>query len=444
KQICLFNGPQQHQQNSLVNPTNPTTSNSTHRTTTDLPENIINHCTGPFTHQNLTTAATRYATSRFPFQPFIVRFDTEQVNLNQFKESIVNHFKSSHQAEVEILNCRTSKVKCNNNDIDFLLYLKNSTSFALLYDKLNWPLTIAGKEFTFPSWPSIPPQLSVIIKNVNINIEFEEFSNEVKALVHDVINVVRMNNKFGNDIHLVKLELSSTSTRQDLLNAKKLIVNYISYDVIEFLSPATVLICSKCSGIGHFRTQCTEQHETCKTCAQAFSDLKNHRCTADPVCKHCSGNHLSNSAKCPVTIVLFPYNPPQALNNSVMMKLDELMTKITDVKDHLAILSSKHDKFEQFMIDKTQQDELVKQQMDLLQKNDHELKKDLVQLKVLFERHDNMFLKLLFPMFEDLFFFIASTNQDKRGNTLDADLKCRLERYLIHVKKSRESKQCCA
>ncbi|CAF4150733.1 unnamed protein product, partial [Rotaria magnacalcarata] len=336
------------------------------------------------------------------------------------------------------------QVKCNNNDIDFLLYLKNSTSFALLYDKLNWPLTIAGKEFTFPSWPSIPPQLSVIIKNVNINIEFEEFSNEVKALVHDVINVVRMNNKFGNDIHLVKLELSSTSTRQDLLNAKKLIVNYISYDVIEFLSPATVLICSKCSGIGHFRTQCTEQHETCKTCAQAFSDLKNHRCTADPVCKHCSGNHLSNSAKCPVTIVLFPYNPPQALNNSVMMKLDELMTKITDVKDHLAILSSKHDKFEQFMIDKTQQDELVKQQMDLLQKNDHELKKDLVQLKVLFERHDNMFLKLLFPMFEDLFFFIASTNQDKRGNTLDADLKCRLERYLIHVKKSRESKQCCA
>ncbi|CAM4821507.1 unnamed protein product [Rotaria magnacalcarata] len=200
------------------------------------------------------------------------------------------------------------QVKCNNNDIDFLLYLKNSTSFALLYDKLNWPLTIAGKEFTFPSWPSIPPQLSVIIKNVNINIEFEEFSNEVKALVHDVINVVRMNNKFGNDIHLVKLELSSTSTRQDLLNAKKLIVNYISYDVIEFLSPATVLICSKCSGIGHFRTQCTEQHETCKTCAQAFSDLKNHRCTADPVCKHCSGNHLSNSAKCPVTIVLFPYN----------------------------------------------------------------------------------------------------------------------------------------
>ncbi|CAF4021462.1 unnamed protein product [Rotaria magnacalcarata] len=298
------------------------------------------------------------------------------------------------------------QVKCNNNDIDFLLYLKNSTSFALLYDKLNWPLTIAGKEFTFPSWPSIPPQLSVIIKNVNINIEFEEFSNEVKALVHDVINVVRMKNKFGNDIHLVKLELSSTSTRQDLLNAKKLIVNYISYDVIEFLSPATVLICSKCSGIGHFRKQCTEQHETCKTCAQAF---------ADPVCKHCSGNHLSNSAKCPViksfraeltrmilntdhqlhqsssssaknnnhnyayNLLNFPPLPaPQALNNSVMMKLDELMTKITDVKDHLAILSSKHDKFEQFMIDKTQQDELVKQQMDLLQKNDHELKKDLV------------------------------------------------------------------
>jgi hypothetical protein len=51
-----------------------------------------------------------------------------------------------------------------------------------------------------------------------------------------------------------------------------------------------------------------------------------------------------------------------------------------------------------------------------------------------------MFTKLLIPMFEDLFSVIASQNHDKRGNPLDADLKYKLERYLMQVKKAREGK----
>ncbi|CAF4903843.1 unnamed protein product, partial [Rotaria sp. Silwood2] len=155
-------------------------------------------------------------------------------------------------------------------------------------------------DYTFPSWPSIPPQLSLILKNVNVQIDLEDFTNEVKALVPDVKNVIRMKNKFGNNIHMIKLELVSLLARQDLIDAKKLIINYISYEVTEFLAPVTVLICSKYSGIGHFRKQCTEQNETCKTCVQTFADLKNHHCTMDPLCKHCNGNHLSNPMKCPI------------------------------------------------------------------------------------------------------------------------------------------------
>ncbi|CAF4421634.1 unnamed protein product, partial [Rotaria sp. Silwood2] len=43
-------------------------------------------------------------------------------------------------------------------------------------------------------WPAIPPQLSLIMKNVNVRIDFIEFNNEVKSLVPDVKNVIRMNN----------------------------------------------------------------------------------------------------------------------------------------------------------------------------------------------------------------------------------------------------------
>ena len=43
-------------------------------------------------------------------------------------------------------------------------------------------------------------------------------------------------------------------------------------------------------------------------------------------------------------------------------------------------------------------------------------------------------------MFEDLFSFIAALNYDKKGNPLDVDLKCKLNRYLVQMKKATEGK----
>ncbi|CAF4981331.1 unnamed protein product, partial [Rotaria sp. Silwood1] len=456
KQIDLFNRQRlHHQQNLSVTPNkSPSNTNRFISSRTITNSNNINNQRGPPDQQNVTTAAARYATSRFPFPPYIIRFKSNQVTLNKFKEDVV---------------------KCVDDDMDILLYVKDSISFASLHDETKWPLKIAGEDYMFPSRPSIPPQLSVIIKNVNVRIDFEEFTNDVKSMIPEVINVIRMKNKFGNIIHMVKLELSSVSARQDLLDAKKLMINYISYEITEFLSPAQVLICSKCSGIGHFRKQCSEQDETCKNCAQAFPDLKSHQCSASPVCKHCQGNHLSNSMKCPVIksfraeltrkllssdtnpTAVTPNNnnnnycfnplnfPPlpstQAqLNNPMMSKLDDLIVKINDVKDHLASITLKHDKFEKFMVEKAKQDTHVSQQIDTLSANDQEFKKDLLNHHMLLQRHENFFTKLFIPMLEDVFSWMALQNQDKKGNTLDADLKCRLERYVVQMRKTREGK----
>ncbi|CAF1205589.1 unnamed protein product [Didymodactylos carnosus] len=74
----------------------------------------------------------------------------------------------------------------------------------------------------------------------------------------------------------------------------------MTYDVEEYLSPATVLICSKYQGIGHFRRQCMHMYETCKVCGTECADLRQHNCTNVNKCIHCNGNHLSNSIKCPI------------------------------------------------------------------------------------------------------------------------------------------------
>lgn len=478
KQIESFKRQQQvHIQNTSINKPSQTTRSSPSNITAKRTSNNIDH---PVQQQQLTIAATRYATTRYPFPAYVVRLNTDKVAINQFTEEIVHHFKNNFEADIEILNCRTSKAKCLNDEIDFLLFVKDGTSFAILYNKTNWPSKIAGVDIIFPSWPVIPPQLSLILKHVNIQINMDEFTTELKAMFPDIKNVVRMKNKFGNDIHMIKLELMSTTTRQELIDAKKITVNYIIYEVSEFLAPATVLICSKCSGIGHFRKQCTEQNDTCKTCAQVCTDLKSHQCTDEPQCKHCGGKHLSNSMKCPIIKTFraeltkkilninngqstssgpsnnndnnnYYYNPrdhpplpaPQmALNMPVITKLDELMNKLSIMNDQLTIIASKYDKVDKFMSEQTQYNERIDQHVNLILMQEQELKKDAVQCKLVFERHDNILMKLLLPMFEDLFTLTASLNQDKRGNILDADLKVRLERYLIQVKKTKEGKAC--
>ncbi|CAF4235845.1 unnamed protein product, partial [Adineta steineri] len=58
-------------------------------------------------------------------------------------------------------------------------------------------------------------------------------------------------------IKFVKLELTSSIARDELLNSKKDIIGYIAYNLNEYLAPANVLLCSKCMGLDHFKKQCT-------------------------------------------------------------------------------------------------------------------------------------------------------------------------------------------
>ncbi|CAF4372109.1 unnamed protein product, partial [Rotaria magnacalcarata] len=83
---------------------------------------------------SITTESTRYVQTRFPFPPFIIRFNVGRITSNQIKED-TNH----------------------------------------------WPNTFDNTNYTFPYSPSIPPQLSLIIKNVDLRLDFKDFSNEIKT-----------------------------------------------------------------------------------------------------------------------------------------------------------------------------------------------------------------------------------------------------------------------
>ncbi|CAF3474867.1 unnamed protein product [Rotaria socialis] len=228
--------------------------------------------------------------------------------------------------------------------------------------------------------------------------------------------------------------------------------------------------------LGHFKKQCTQIKETCRTCGNQVDDMKNHRCSKVEKCVHCEQNRKCSSLKCQVvksfraelTRKIFQVNnrsssdsrllnknvifnstnfPPlpvpkssTLLLNPMMVKLDELINKLSEVKDRLDNFEAKHDKFEQFIFDKNRYDETVIKNMNDVYNNYMILKKDVVQQNLFIERHENLFFKLLIPMLEDVLTFISSQNQNQKGNPLDADFKCRINRYFIQIKKATEGK----
>ncbi|CAF1486775.1 unnamed protein product [Adineta steineri] len=199
--------------------------------------------------------------------------------------------------------------------------------------------------------------------------------------------------------------------------------------------------------------------------------MKNHICSKIEKCTHCQSNHKSSSLKCPVVKayraelthkLLHLNNPPAAtvdinnimknyvykssnfstppvsyasainstinstinpMINPMMKKLDELMNTMSEMKNQLASFVVKQNTIEQFIIAKQEGDDLIKQNLDTLAKNQFDMKKDVIHHGLFIDCHENLFMNLLLPMFQDVFTFISSLNKGKKGNTLDTDLK---------------------
>ncbi|CAF1296445.1 unnamed protein product [Rotaria sp. Silwood1] len=247
--------------------------------------------------QQPSLAACRYATSRFPFSSFSIIF-SHQAREKVVIDDLIKHASENFHFELKMAGHRRGRSE--NNKCRILVFVENSESFAFLYESGNGPTTLAGYEFTTKR-PSIPPQLSLVIPAVSLQIDWENFVHELKEKYPGIADVIRLKNKAQQPVRAVKLEFLSTKLRNEILEANEIMVMHLKLNVVEFFTQANVLICSNCYGIGHFKKNCEQKNEsTCKTCGEKYPNPKDHQCSGIPKCIHCEGPHISKDSKCKV------------------------------------------------------------------------------------------------------------------------------------------------
>jgi hypothetical protein len=243
----------------------------------------------------ISSAACRFASTRYPFSPFLVSFKIVAKDKLMIDELI----KHANEINVE-LKIAAYRHKQTENDYCILVFVEDLDSFCFLNSYANWPTHLCGESFVLKK-PSTPPQLCVILKNVSLNTDWEEFVRDMKEEYHEVVDVIRLKNRYQRPVNTVKIEFLSASARNDVLQRKEMSIDHMKYHVVEYLSPAQVLICGNCCGIGHFQKNCPQRDRTtCKICGILCTDIKKHDCSGIPKCIRCGEEHKSTDSTCQV------------------------------------------------------------------------------------------------------------------------------------------------
>ena len=242
----------------------------------------------------VTQQAIRFAETRFAFPPFIIKFK-QSVDENLVIKYITNHFACKYNSNLGFAGHRLKDKR------ELLLFVNIRESFIMLFDDQKWPTTIESLNYEKILPNHLPPQFSIVLRNVPTDINTNELLTNIKNEYNDITNAHRILNKNNQPTSFIRLDIKNVNVLDELLGKKFIYFNNIRLGVTEYLAPAKVLVCSKCFQIGHFRATCKNTLEICRICGAAVNDINQHKQSCDKkiCCTRCKGAHEANDVRCP-------------------------------------------------------------------------------------------------------------------------------------------------
>ncbi|CAF1548330.1 unnamed protein product, partial [Didymodactylos carnosus] len=161
----------------------------------------------------ISQQALRFAETRYKFPPFVVTFQDkvqEKEVINELKKHIVDNLRLDFALD-------GYRLKDNRQ---LFLFAKDRDSFIILFDEKNWPPNLCSKCYEKSLPRRLPPQFSLVIRNVTLDIQDNELLNDLQKDFPDIINLHRFINKNNLPTTIARLDVKSVKTMDDLLKRK--------------------------------------------------------------------------------------------------------------------------------------------------------------------------------------------------------------------------------
>ncbi|CAF1540344.1 unnamed protein product [Rotaria sp. Silwood1] len=159
--------------NSIISHVQPRSAVAVHLQPNLLEVNAPVAIINPFSIE-ISQQAQHYAETRYAFPSFIIKFQQDN-NESSVLKYLTTHYSYNYNSN---LNFAGHRLKLKR---DLLLFVNDRESFSMLYDTSKWPSTIESLNFEKILPNHLPPQFSLVLKNVPFDIEIDTLLTNIKS-----------------------------------------------------------------------------------------------------------------------------------------------------------------------------------------------------------------------------------------------------------------------
>ncbi|CAF0976472.1 unnamed protein product [Rotaria sordida] len=178
---------------------------------------------------------------------------------------------------------------CITNDIELFVYL---------CDDNHVPSKIENTIIYITKPRNLPPQRSVIIKNVPISSSLDDMKVEIKNKFKSIYFVDEVLGTNNGRTRFIRIDLLNHLEYKQILNAGVICIDGQCLHVHEYLAPPRIMFCSMCNLPGHTKRNCKLSYERCKRCGGNRKTGEHKECKI--TCHNCQGDHVATDFRCPL------------------------------------------------------------------------------------------------------------------------------------------------
>ena len=203
---------------------------------------------------------------------------------------------------------------CSTNDIELFVYL---------CDDKHVPNKVENRAIYIIKPRNLPPQRSVIIKNVPNSSCLDDMKVEIMNKFKSIYYFDEILGTNNGRTRFIRMDLLNPLEYKQILCAGVICIDGQCLHVHEYFAAPRVVFCSMCNLPGHTKRNYKLLYERCKRCGGNRKEGEHQKCKI--ICHNCHGDHVATDFRCPTVhsyrkeLVQYLRQHPEALPNDIQI-----------------------------------------------------------------------------------------------------------------------------